>query len=205
MKAFISKLLHTSSKSLLFFISVALIISLLWALGESTLETLMYHRQAIGEGQYWRLITGHLVHSNGWHLLLNLASLIMIGLLFNHHLSIIFWIIIFVISAILISAAYFWYAPEFDYYVGLSAVLYAAIIIGALLDLKEQPFIAAVILIVVTGRVIWQQYAGSVEGLAEIIDNRVAIESHFFGIISGYLVGAGLVWHQRLINKPNTK
>ena len=199
MKAFVSKLLHTSDKSLLFFISVALLISLLWVLGESTLEALMYHRQAIGEGQYWRFITGHLVHSNGWHLLLNLASLIMIGLLFNHHLSITFWIIVFVVSALLISAAYFWYAPEFDYYVGLSAVLYAAIIIGALLDLKEQPFIAALILIVVTGRVIWQQYAGSVDALADIIDDRVAIESHLFGIISGYLIGPILVWRQRLL------
>ncbi len=198
--ALVGKLFNTSNKSLFFFISIALLISVLWILGEPTLEALMYHRQAIAEGQYWRFITGHLVHSNGWHLLLNLASLIMIGLLFNHHLSITFWFIVFVVSAFLISAAYFWYAPEFDYYVGLSAVLYAAIIIGALLDLKEQPLIAAIILIVVTGRVIWQQYAGSVDGLAEIIDSRVAIESHLFGIISGYLIGMILVWRQRLIS-----
>ncbi|MCP3674369.1 MAG: rhombosortase [Gammaproteobacteria bacterium] len=204
MKVFVSKLFNTSNKSLLFFVSIGLLISVLWILGEPTLEALMYHRQAISDGQYWRFISGHLVHSNGWHLLLNISSLIMIGLLFNHHLSIIFWIIVFVISAFVISATYFWYAPEFDYYVGLSAVLYAVIIIGALLDLKEQPFIAALILIVVTGRVIWQQYAGSIDYLTDIIDSRVAIESHLFGIISGYLIGIILVWRQRLIKTSNT-
>ena len=187
-----------TSKSFLLFIIIALIITLLWLLGKSTLENLMYHREAIIDGQYWRFISAHLVHSNGWHLLLNLASLLMIGWLFSQHLSVILWLLVFVCAALSISAAYFWIAPEFDYYVGISAVLYAVIIVGALLEIKQQPLMATVILLVVTGRVIWQQFSGSVDALAELIDQRVAIESHLFGIITGYILGLAILLWQKL-------
>ena len=197
------KIKSFTNKSFLFFIITALIISLIWLLGQSTLEMLMYHRAAIIEGQYWRFITGHLVHSNGWHLLLNLASLIMIGLLFSQHLSIKTWLLVFLCSAFSISAAYFWTAPEFDYYVGISAVLYAVIIIGAMLDFKEQPLVAVLILLVVTGRVIWQQFSGSVDALAELIDERVAIESHLFGIITGYAIGLFLLLWQLITDQKS--
>ena len=172
-----------------FFIIVGLISSLLWLTGSSGLDALSYHRDSVEGGQFWRLLTGHFVHSNGWHLLLNLASLMMIGLLFSQHLSIFLWTIAFVASGLFISACYYFIAPQYQYYVGLSAILYGVIIVGALLDLKEQTIIAALVLIVVTGRVIWQQFSGSVESLADLIESRVAIESHLFGIISGYLLG----------------
>ena len=175
--------------------------TLLWLLGESTLNALMYHRSGIVSGEFWRVLSGHIVHSNGWHLLLNLASLLMIGLLFSQHLTRLFWLLVFVLSGLMISACYFWIAPEYEYYVGLSAVLYAVIIIGALLDIKEQPLIAVLILVIVTARVIWQQYSGSMDSLAELIEDRVAIESHLFGICSGYVLGIILLLKQRYFSK----
>lgn len=191
------KLTSFSHKSFLFFFTTGLIVSALWLMGDSTLDSLMYHRDSVANGEFWRFITAHFVHSNGWHLLLNLASLLLVGLLFCHHLSIRAWSILFISSALMISATYFWIAPEFKSYVGLSAVLYGVIIVGALLDLKNEPFIATVVLLIVTGRVIWQQFFGSVEELATLINERVAIESHLFGIISGYLQGIFLLWQQK--------
>ena len=177
--------------------------SILWLMGDSTLNALMYHRDAIISGEFWRYLSGHLVHSNGWHLLLNLASLTMIGLLFSSHLSIILWALVFVLSGVMISSGYFFVAVQFQSYVGLSAILYAVIIIGALLDIKQQPLIAVLVLVVVTGRVIWQQFSGSMESLASIIEDRVAIESHLFGIISGYIQGfALLLWQYKKAPNP---
>ena len=184
------------NKSFYFFIIIALISSLLWLSGNSALETLSYDRDAVNTGEVWRLISGHFVHSNGWHLLLNLASLMMIGLLFSQHLTISLWIFSFFTSGLFISACYYYIAPQYQTYIGLSAILYGVIIIGALLDLKEQTLIATLVLLVVTGRVVWQQYSGSVESLADLIESRVAIESHLFGIISGYLLGAIFLYRQ---------
>jgi rhomboid family GlyGly-CTERM serine protease len=190
-----------NNKSLLFFIFTGVTSTLLWLLGEPTLNALMYHRSGIASGELWRIFSGHIVHSNGWHLLLNLASLLMIGLLFSQHLTRFFWLLVFVLSGLMISACYFWIAPEYEYYVGLSAVLYAVIIIGALLDIKEQPLIAVIVLAVVTTRVIWQQYSGSMDSLADLIEDRVAIESHLFGICTGYVLGIILLLKQRYFSK----
>ena len=190
-----------NNKSLLFFIFTGMTSTLLWLLGEPTLNGLMYDRSAIASGELWRALSGHIVHSNGWHLLLNLASLLMIGLLFSQHLTRLFWLLVFVLSGLMISACYFWIAPEYNYYVGLSAVLYSVIIIGALLDIKEQPLIAVIVLVIVTARVIWQQYSGSMDSLAELIEDRVAIESHLFGICSGYVIGLTLLLRQRYLSR----
>jgi rhomboid family GlyGly-CTERM serine protease len=191
------------NKSVLFFVIIALISTLLWLPGDVALEALEYNRGEIGSGQIWRLLSGHFVHSNGWHLLLNIASLVLIGLLFSQHLTSLSWSIIFIISGLLISACYYWIAPQFEYYVGLSAILYAVIIVGAMLDLREQPLIATIVLVVVTGRVIWQQFYGSVDSLASIIEDRVAIESHLFGIASGYLQGIVLLARQYYLSNKN--
>jgi rhomboid family GlyGly-CTERM serine protease len=194
-----------NNKSLLFFVFTGITSTVFWLLGDSTLNALMYHRSGIASGEFWRVLSGHLVHSNGWHLLLNLASLLMVGLLFSQHLTRLFWLLIFTLSGLMISACYFWIAPEYEYYVGLSAVLYAVIIIGALLDIKEQPLIAVIVLVVVTARVIWQQYSGSIGSLAELIEDRVAIESHLFGICTGYILGIILLLKQHNSSKSSSK
>ncbi len=176
---------------------MAVIVIVLWLMGESASNIFIYHRSGIAEGQIWRLFTGHLIHSNLWHLLLNLASLMMIGWLFSEHLTCKIWVIVFSLSALMISFAYYFTAPQFEYYVGLSAILYAVIIIGALLDIKHQPMIAGLILLVVTGRVIWQQLYGTADELEQLIEQRVAVESHLFGIITGYLLGLVLFWREK--------
>jgi len=178
---------------------MAITVIILWLMGEPVSDMLIYHRSAIAEGQIWRIFTGHLIHSNFWHLLLNLASLMMIGWLFSQHLSTKVWVIIFALSALMISFAYYFTAPQFEYYVGLSAILYAVIIIGALLDIKQQPVIAGIILLVVTGRVIWQQIYGTADELEQLIDERVAVESHLFGIITGYTLGLILILREKML------
>ena len=193
------------SSSFLAFIGIAVIATLIWLGGEQSHELLRYDASAVARGEFWRVLTGHIVHSNGWHLLLNLASLIMIGTLFSEHLSAKLWILAFSLSAVSVSACYFWLTPEFRYYVGLSAVLYGVIIIGALLDIKGQPLTGWVVLVFVTARVIWQQYSGSMDSLAEIIEDRVAVESHLYGIVTGYILGGLLLLRQRKLLKDKVE
>lgn len=42
-----------------------------------------FDRGAIEQGQIWRLLTCHLVHLNHWHMLLNLAGLVLCGYFFT--------------------------------------------------------------------------------------------------------------------------
>jgi rhomboid family GlyGly-CTERM serine protease len=192
------KLLDLQQGGQRWFLSMMILISLLWLGGDSLRDMLAYQQQAVHDGQVWRLITGHLVHSNLWHLLLNLASLTLIGVLFGNRLSGLQWASCFIYCALVVSGLYLVIATEYSTYVGLSAVLYGAIIVGALEDFKDNKFIAGMLLVIVTARVIWQQFEGPPEALAEMINDRVAIESHLFGLASGYFFWFSLVIFRRL-------
>jgi hypothetical protein len=50
---------------------LAALLVLLWLTGDAGRELLRYERTAVLHGEYWRLLTGHLVHGSGQHLLLN--------------------------------------------------------------------------------------------------------------------------------------
>ena len=169
------------------FLVIAVIIIGLWFGGDSWVTALEYHSDRIAEGEYWRILTGHLVHSNTWHMLLNLSSLMFIGLLFSSLLSGLTWALAFIFCSLVVSACYWFITPDYKIYVGLSAALYGVIIIGALQDLRDNKLIAGALLIIVTGRVIWQQFDGASDSLAEMVDSRVAIESHLYGIAAGYV------------------
>ena len=169
------------------FIAIGTLIVALWLGGNDWVVALEYHREKIATGELWRVLTGHLVHTNTWHMLLNLSSLLFIGLLFGTLLSAKIWVGAFIFCSLAVSAAYWFIAPQFIIYVGLSAALYGVIIVGALQDFKDNKLIAGALLVIVTGRVIWQQFDGASESLADMVDSRVAIESHLYGIVAGYL------------------
>ena len=197
------KLIDINNSGQRWFASVAVAISLLAIGGDNLAQLLAYHRDYISSGEFWRLLTGHLVHSNTWHYLLNLASLLFIGALFGQLLSGAVWATAFVFCGLSISGIYWFFAPGFTSYVGLSAVLYGVIIIGAIQDLPKNKLIAIALIIIVTGRVIWQQFDGASESLTELVENRVAIESHLFGIITGYLFSL-LLFLKNVLNKGDS-
>ena len=55
--------------------------------GNSARLLLRYERSAILDGELWRLLTGHLVHGNAWHLALNVAGMGLVALLFGRDYS----------------------------------------------------------------------------------------------------------------------
>ena len=57
-------------------VAVAILMWLGWGPAPAAL---VYDRSAIAEGEWWRLITGHLVHSDGAHALWDISALAIIG------------------------------------------------------------------------------------------------------------------------------
>lgn len=98
-------------------------------------EALLYDRAAIGQGEFWRLATGHLVHSDINHLGWNLAALLILGGLLEttpglgrRGLSLTLGA-----GTIAVSAALWWGIPALAWYCGLSGVLnavYVALLAG---------------------------------------------------------------------------
>ena len=75
-----------SEKSgLLWVITLSLVTALLFFTVPNHL--LSFDRDLIDKGEGWRIITGNLAHTNGWHLLLNLSGLAVLYSLFREYLT----------------------------------------------------------------------------------------------------------------------
>jgi len=82
----------------------------------------IFDRQAIATGEFWRLFTGHWIHSDFEHLAWNVAALLILGILFENSLR--EWLlVILLIGTFVISLWLWWNLPYLDYYCGLSGAL----------------------------------------------------------------------------------
>jgi rhomboid family GlyGly-CTERM serine protease len=83
-----------------------------------------YDRDAILSGQVWRLVSGHLVHLNTTHLMVNLAGLLLLCELLWNALPLRHGLGILLASTVGVSLMLWWLDPAVTWYVGLSGVLH---------------------------------------------------------------------------------
>lgn len=91
---------------------LAVVLVLLWFTGEAGRDLLRYERTAVLQGQYWRLLTGHLVHYSGQHLLLNGVGLALIAALFPRDYSLRGWLLILASSIAIIDLGFVFLEPQ---------------------------------------------------------------------------------------------
>jgi rhomboid family GlyGly-CTERM serine protease len=94
------------------------------AFGDSGRLWLRYQRDGLADGEFWRLVTGHLVHLGPSHMVMNIAALAILALLFVPLLRPLDWLWVCLVSALAIDAGLYWLSPEIVWYVGLSGVLH---------------------------------------------------------------------------------
>ena len=152
---------------------------------------LRYERAAIAAGEFWRLLTGHLVHLGWRHLVLNLAGLLLVWLLVGSALHLRQWLAVVGVSIVLVSAAFWWLSPELDWYVGLSGLLHALLVAGALTLVLQREgaawYEALAVLILIAIKLGWEQYAGPMPGSEVAAGGNVVVDSHIYGAAAGLL------------------
>ncbi len=149
---------------------------------------LQYDRLAVLDGQWWRLWSGHLLHTNGWHFLMNLAGLAIIVLLHQPYYRLLNMLFLVGAGFALISLALLFWSPSISLYVGLSGFLHALVVWGACQDIRAQWSSGWLILIGVAGKVGWEQWQGASAELVTLIDADVATDAHLYGAIGGLLL-----------------
>ena len=150
-------------------------------------ELFVYHRTLISQGEFWRLFTGHLLHTNGYHLLLNLAAIILLWALhgqFYHYLN---YSLLFVFCALTTSFGLYFYSPNLQQYVGLSGVLHGIFVWGAIMDIRHKEKTGYLLFIGVWLKIIHEQFFGPSDDIAELIGANVAIDAHLWGAIGGLI------------------
>lgn len=168
--------------------ALALLAVAVWLGGDTITNTLQFDRQLLAEGQAWRVFTAHITHLSGSHLSLNIAGLALTFFLFGPLYSVYAWLSLYAFAAFAVTLGVFLWNPDIFWYVGLSGVLHSFFVAGGLANLLTHRIESTLFLLVIGGKVLWEQYAGPLPGSEETAGGPVLVDAHFYGAI------AGLVW-----------
>jgi rhomboid family GlyGly-CTERM serine protease len=158
--------------------------------GDPVRELGRWQRDAIETGQYWRLVSGHLVHLGFGHLWPNLAALAVIGLLFEDVFSNVDWVRIGAASLAAIDLGLYVLDPDVSWYVGLSGVLHGYVAAGALALIARRERLGAVLAVGVGAKLIFEQVAGPVPFTAASVGGPVVVAAHLYGVVGALIAEA---------------
>ncbi len=169
--------------------------------GDAGRELLRYQRDAIlVRHQYWRLLSGHLVHGSWQHTWLNLAGSGLIVSLFRGTYSIRSWMVIALASAACIDLGLLVLMPTLHWYVGLSGVLHGALAAGAVAWWRtEEAWLAAILSAILICKLVWEQWQGALPLSGEL---NVIVNAHLYGAVGGMLAGLAFI---RKLHRPGLK
>lgn len=151
---------------------------------------LRWDREAVAGGELWRLVTGHFVHLNPGHLLLNLAGLVLVWLLVGSRYRPLGWWAVTVLCVAAMDGGFWFLDPRLSWYVGLSGLLHGLLLAGTVGRLREAPLESAVLTLAVAGKLAYEQYAGPLPGSEASAGGPVVVNAHLYGAVAGAAAGA---------------
>lgn len=146
----------------------------------STQPLLEYRADAISAGEYWRLLSGHFIHLNGFHLVLNLTGL-MIFFLISYKNGFCQFLLKVLYLAFGIGLLLWWFTPEIESYVGFSGVLYALLFFSLWQARNETGNV--LILVGILLWVMWQWLVGPAQYEEALIGGKIVAIAHVYGIL----------------------
>jgi rhomboid family GlyGly-CTERM serine protease len=160
---------------------------LLPLVGDSPLrDWARYERVAVAAGQWWRLITAHVVHLDLRHALLNATGLALLWALFARSYRLGQWLVAVSITVICIDLGFWFLSPQLEWYVGASAVLHGVFACGCLAMIRQRDRIGYFAGAVFAAKILWEHWVGPLPFEAPEL---VVTVSHLYGAIGGVFAG----------------
>jgi rhomboid family GlyGly-CTERM serine protease len=160
--------------------------------GDTARAFLRYDRAALASGEWWRLLTAHVVHLDLEHAALNSFGLILMWALFARDYKPRQWLPI-VLGAIAAIDAGLWLRDStVQWYVGSSGVLHGIMAAGTLAHLRRRDMDGWILAAFVVIKIAYEQSAGALPftpGAGEG-GGLVVVDAHFYGAIGGLAVAA---------------
>lgn len=165
---------------------------------------LIYDTTAIARGEWWRLVTGNLVHLSPSHLAYNLAAFLVAGSLLEMRRHPHF-VLLCLSSAVMIGIALYLIQPTLDFYGGLSGVVTALVVYLCLHGMKEKSrwgWLCRATLAVVTLKTIYELVVGESLLRAVTLQPFVLVPlSHATGLATALLLFLSANWWGSLKSK----
>lgn len=171
--------------------SVLLILGL-GLLGDWVNPWLEYQRDAIARGQWWRLLTGHMVHLGFVHTVMNLAACLIIVETFKP-LASLWWYWWLAQLALFISGGFLLFDANLGFYAGLSGVVHGLLVMAAIeaFACRQIPgYLSVVLLVAVVFKLAYEASPWyHADYLQSYMGAPVITHSHLYGAIGGLLLG----------------
>jgi rhomboid family GlyGly-CTERM serine protease len=155
--------------------------------GDELRELGRYQRDALDAGEYWRLVSGHLVHLGLGHLWPNVAALLILAALFDDVFHNADWLRVSLASAAAIDIGLYLFSADVLWYVGLSGVLHGVVAAGTFALLLQRQAIGVVLALGLVAKLAFEQLAGPVPFTAASVGGPVVVAAHLYGAGGGLL------------------
>lgn len=161
----------------------------LFLLALQPLQTeLLFHREHILAGEIWRYLTGNWVHTNYWHVALNLGGLWLLTWLVPQVVT----LLNIILLSVGVSLGLWFFSPDLQWYVGFSGVLYGLFFMAGWQLLYQKDWLsAAVILLGICGKTLWDWHSGGQSYSSELIAAPVVYAAHVYGMFTGIVL---VIW-----------
>lgn len=136
------------------------------------------------------LITAHLLHTNLWHLLLNVFGFVLLWALHGEYYTSRQFALVWLLLSLATATGVLLF-DNYSQYVGLSGVLHGVFVWGACLDIKRDESTGWLLLLGVGIKIAYEQWFDDAASMAALIDATVAVNAHLYGALAG-LVVAGI-------------
>jgi rhomboid family GlyGly-CTERM serine protease len=157
---------------------------------------LRYEREAVLQGQFWRLLTAHVVHADTGHLMLNMGGTVLIAALFPQTYRALQWVLVLTVSAAAIGAGLLLWKPEIQWYVGASGILHGALAAGSVAWWRGgRHGLALTLSLLLLGKLCWEQWQGALPLASGL---RVIVDAHLYGAAGGAVAAAVILGWQEL-------
>jgi len=177
-------------------LSICLLLVVIESLGDEGRVWLRYERAMLVDGEWWRLLTGHLTHLGWTHLALNVMGLALMWALFYDDYPLRQWAPILVCSLIAIDAGFFFIDRNLRWYVGLSGVLHGVMAAGTLAHLRRREPDVWILLPFLVGKLIYEQFVGTMPYSLESANGPVVVDAHLYGTLGAVVAVLMLRWRR---------
>ncbi|MGH8209216.1 MAG: rhombosortase [Steroidobacteraceae bacterium] len=156
--------------------------------GDAGRALLRYDRAGLVAGQWWRLLTAHVVHLDLEHAALNSLGLVLMWALFARDYKPGQWALI-VLTAIAAIDAGLWLSDStVAWYVGSSGALHGVMAAGTVAHLRRRELDGWVLAAFIVLKLSFEQRSGALPFVDS--GSGVVVDAHLFGSLGGVAVAA---------------
>jgi rhomboid family GlyGly-CTERM serine protease len=148
-------------------------------------QAMGYERQALEQGQWWRLLSAHFVHLDLEHAVLNAFGVVLMWALFARDYAPWRWLAIYLVSALSVSVGLWFFNPELDWYVGTSGALHGVMTAGTLAHLRRGDLDGWILAVFIVLKLAYEQFAGALPFAGS---PDTVVDAHLYGAVGGVVL-----------------